>query len=71
MSNTMQVVLTILGKTFVAGAIGAVVSLQASGQLTADWKTLGWAALSGGVVAVLSVVEQWFDKSQPAFGRHK
>ena len=66
--SKLKVVLLILLKTFIAGAIGGVVALQQSGSLQLDWRVIGWAALSGGVVAVLSVAEQYFDKSQTAFG---
>ena len=51
----------VLPKAFVGGAIGGVVALYQNGGLVMDWRVVGWAAVSGGAVAVLAIVEGYFD----------
>lgn len=59
----------VLFKAFVGGAIAGIVTLYQSGGLVLDWHVIGWAAVSGGVVAVLAIIEGYFNTGQTAYGR--
>ena len=59
----------VLLKAFIGGAIAGIVTLYQSGGLVLDWHVIGWAAVSGGVVAVLAIIEGYFNKDQTAYGR--
>ena len=55
-------------KAFLAGAIGAIVAQHQAGTLTADWKSVGWTALSGGCTAIASLVAAYLYPNYQAFG---
>lgn len=63
----------VLGRAFVVGAVGGVGTFLTDNGLPHDLHAAGvgmlYAAAGGGLAAVFTIVEQWFDRSQTAFGR--
>ena len=73
MKAKVKAALKVLGRAFVVGAIGGVGTFLTDNGLPASLHTAAvgmlYAAAGGGLAAVFTITEQWFDRSQPAFGR--
>jgi hypothetical protein len=69
----IKAALAVLGRAFVVGAVGGVGTYLTDNGLPHDLHAAAsgmlYAAAGGGLAAVFTIVEQWFDTSQKAFGR--
>ena len=73
MKAKVKAALKVLGRAFVVGAVGGVGTFLTDNGLPANLHSAAvgmlYAAAGGGLAAVFTITKQWFDRSQPAFGR--
>jgi hypothetical protein len=69
----VKAAIKVLGRAFLVGAVGGVGTFLTDNGLPTSLHTAAvgilYAAAGGGLAAVLTIIEQWFDRSQTAFGR--
>ena len=73
MKAKIMAALKVLGRAFAVGAVGGVGTFLTDNGLPTSLHTAAdgtlYAAAGGGLAAVFTIIEQWFDRSQTAFGR--
>ena len=55
----------LLARSFVASGLGAITQSLQNGISN---RTLAWSGISGGVVAAVSIIEEWLRPGQTKFG---